>query len=245
MHQTIFSAALTAGLALASSASAADLNAYGGSKDVPAYVQSWVGFYVGASAGGLHNVVGTTENYGDGDDLYNWQYAGSSLFGSVNVGYNLQRASLVYGIEADYGFANAGGTDTATQQGFGLWEKGSEKLTALGTVRARLGYAMDKSLLYATGGFAYGNVKRTYWYWEMDSGIDESGWLTGWTAGAGFEQALTGNLAITGQFLYVDLGSSSSSADAGDYVFGFSNQEYVATLGLKYRFTGGLDASLK
>jgi opacity protein-like surface antigen len=35
-----------------------------------------------------------------------------------------------------------------------------QKLEYLGTVRARLGYAWDRTLVYGTGGLAYGGVNR-------------------------------------------------------------------------------------
>ncbi len=66
--------------------------------------------------------------------------------GGVHVGYNWQRGSIVYGVEADYSFTgieyNVFNTEIATIDG-------------LGSVRARLGYAVNDLLLFATAGFAW------------------------------------------------------------------------------------------
>ena len=55
-----------------------------------------------------------------------------------------------------------------------------------GTVRGRLGYAVDRVLFYGTGGFAYGEGRRVPVGFNGSSG----GLRAGWTAGGGVEFAL-------------------------------------------------------
>ena len=91
-------------------------------------------------------------NAGDRYDITGY----GGIFG-VNVGYNYQFAgNWVIGLEADI----AGSTlDTSFTSADVLGLK--SKLSSLGTVRGRIGYAFDRALLYATGGFAYGHVENS------------------------------------------------------------------------------------
>src|SRR5205085_386043 len=70
------------------------------------------------------------------------------------------------------------------------------KLRWLTTVRARLGYAWDRSLLYVTGGLAGGGVKSSVSVAQFVGGptlfsgsTSDTRW--GWTVGAGYEYAFT------------------------------------------------------
>ena len=98
---------------------------------------------------------------------------------------------------------------------------GSE-VTGFGTVRARLGYAWDRTLIYATGGWAYGRARNsisdirlcgvvgggTGCVWG-DGASRSLNYSSGWTLGAGLEYAFTNNLSAKIEYLYVDLGSKS------------------------------------
>ncbi len=70
------------------------------------------------------------------------------------IGYNFQRGNIVYGVELDLGEM---GLEHAKQ------EPGSSTLTnkiscgLYGDVTGRLGYAFDRTLVYAKGGFAFFN----------------------------------------------------------------------------------------
>ena len=65
--------------------------------------------------------------------------------------------------------------------------RGLSSLDFFGTVRGRLGYAFDRTLVYGTGGFAYGSgsADRSFGgYAGNDS------FRTGWAVGGGVEYAL-------------------------------------------------------
>ena len=53
-------------------------------------------------------------------------------------------------------------------------------------MRGRLGYAFDRTLVYGTGGFAYGGGGGR----QFGSGVSSNDFQTGWAAGAGVEYAL-------------------------------------------------------
>ena len=83
--------------------------------------------------------------------------------GGVQAGYNWQGigSPLVLGVETDVQAtvfrgegSNAGGDSFQSD------------LRALGTVRGRAGYAMDRALVYATGGLAYGSIDNEAHCWR-------------------------------------------------------------------------------
>jgi len=91
-------------------------------------------------------------------------------------------------------------------------------LDVFGTVRARLGYAFDRVMIYGTGGLAWGIVdaqQATNFLSPPDVGGRTSGDVNhiGWTAGAGIEWAVAPNWTIKGDYLYVDLGEENYALD--------------------------------
>ena len=150
---------------------------------------SWTGFYIGGNAG---------YGWGSGEDALG--AAGIDPKGWLaggQAGFNYQFANnIVAGIEADI----QGGDVTAAVPGL------SSTLDMFGTVRGRLGYAFGPVLPYATGGFAYGNNTLSI------PGVSQSQTLTGWTAGAGIEYALSEHWTAKTEYLYTDLGSKSYNA---------------------------------
>ena len=111
-----------------------------------------------------------------------------------------------------------------------------------GTVRARAGFAFDRALIYATGGFAYGggapgSTCSIGAFYYGDSGDDTH---TGWTLGGGVEYAFTDNLTAKVEGLYVNLDRGGN--DVFDPVSGviFPAQENiefgVVRAGLNYKF---------
>ncbi|MFG1299221.1 outer membrane protein [Xanthobacter sp. V3C-3] len=176
---------------------------------VPAPVFSWTGFYIGGSAGYAwgsgQDALGVA-----GIDPKGWLAGGQA-------GYNYQFANnVVAGIEADI----AGGGISAGAPGL------SSSLDLLGTVRGRLGYAFGPVLPYVTGGLAWGNNSISI------PGASQSQTLTGWTAGAGIEYALTEHWTAKTEYLYTDLGSKTY--DALGLSSGVTSQ--TAKVGINYKF---------
>lgn len=111
-------------------------------------------------------------------------------FAGAFAGYQYQFSNnVVLGVEADarYSF------DKTQYDRFGA---GSEMWTDWsGSVRARLGYAFDRTLLYATGGFA----AQRGWVNSTVTGLD-SDVNIGYVVGAGMEYAFTDS--VFGRFEY-------------------------------------------
>ena len=117
---------------------------------------------------------------------------------------------------------------------------GGSSLDYFGTIRARAGFAFDRALIYATGGFAYGGGDRvtcSIGAFFADCGDD---FPTGWTVGGGIEYAITNNFTVKVEGLYVNLDRGGN--DVFDPVSGviFPAQENiefgVVRAGLNYKF---------
>lgn len=198
MTKRLLLLAATASAALGvSSAFAADLPVR--SEPPPPFVPAvpiftWTGFYVGVNAGWgwrddnrtpviLTPGVGTPGLAGQldfsGDD--------GGFTGGGQIGYNYQIGSFVIGAEADIQWADTGNNQNVIftpAPGFtGVFLPGEFSSNApewFGTLRARLGFAADRFLVYATGGLAYTE--------------DNAGWV----AGGGVEWALPTNWNMFG-----------------------------------------------
>jgi outer membrane immunogenic protein len=151
----------------------------------------------------------------------------------IEVGYNFKFADRwVAGVEADAnwgGFSGSGVSNFIPNPAFTAAGLSARRdVTEFGTARGRLGFlATDSLLLYGTGGFAWGLLRESIglsWVAGGTVAIGGAGFLcgpgcgtaeayrvaTGWTAGGGFEWALTANLNLKAEYLYVNLGAGDS-----------------------------------
>jgi outer membrane immunogenic protein len=130
-------------------------------------------------------------------------------------------------VEADFNYVDlqssrGGSTTVAFFRGVtGSYNFAStSKIDWFGTLRGRLGFVpTERLLIYATGGLAYGEVKTNISNSEVFSdGVSRlflganTDVRVGWTAGAGLEYAFTSNWTLRGEYLYVDLGTSGTTA---------------------------------
>jgi outer membrane immunogenic protein len=87
------------------------------------------------------------------------------------------------------------------------------------SVRGRLGFAIDRYLLFATGGFAWGDPSNTYTILGAAPFEGNGSNASGWTAGAGLDYALTDDVFGRIEYRYTDLRTSgfvNVAADAAD-----------------------------
>ncbi len=156
------------------------------------------------------------------------------------IGYNFQfQNNVVVGGEADLDYtdfwsgsrhssnysATLSGTSTSSNT-FVSTNNFYDRIGVdwLGTVRARLGYAIGNFLPYMTAGFAYGGLSsssssQSGFQWGSSS--NSSGYLqgyganggnsvstlgVGWAAGAGGEYSFAANWSVKGEYLYTSIG---------------------------------------
>ncbi|RUW52117.1 MULTISPECIES: outer membrane protein [unclassified Mesorhizobium] len=176
---------------------------------------SWSGGYVGAQAGYAwgNARVGQTFAPGAFDD-YGWGYGPSGGFGGLYAGYDKQfDGGLVLGIEGDYSFASV--KDTTLYRAAGVDDPGFGgvlELEAVGSVRLRAGYAMDRWLPFVTGGLAMAKYKHTTVALPGGAAYaDVEDTVSGYTLGAGAEYAVTDNWLVRGEYRFADFGRHPST----------------------------------
>lgn len=173
-----------------------------------AAVANWTGFYAGGALGGGKGHSTYASPFprpvsGDAVDL------GGALAGG-QIGGDYQMGAVVIGAEASAAWANAVGSDTCfstldlgENSGFGC----ASRVTALGTVTGRLGYAFARSLLYIRGGFAWDRRSDSFNTFIFNGQtLGTAGTGTGWTLGGGLDYMLLPNLSVGLEYKHFDLG---------------------------------------
>ncbi|WID98791.1 porin family protein [Bosea vestrisii] len=163
---------------------------------------NWSGVYLGGQVGYSWGSDRASEfaTAGRAPLGRSFDYSPSSFIGGARVGFNYQLGSIVVGVEGDIEGVNAhegkgdlGGTVRVRQD----WQ---------GSVRARLGYSLDRIMVYATGGVAF--TKLEYAYVSPLAGLTETinSSRTGWTVGGGVDYAVTDNIILGVDYRYSDYG---------------------------------------
>ncbi len=204
----LFAFAVAAGQARAADAIAAPPLPPAAAETVPVF--TWSGPYLGAHTGygwgdGDASAAGASasDNF-DGWRIggfagYNWQFSSGFVAGiEGDVNYDWNKNSYPGGIDIDSGFS--------------------------GSVRARAGFAFDRALLYAAGGWTATTV-------SIDgAGLDDDDMLNGWTIGAGLDYAFTDNVFGRVEYRYNDFGHGTLDGARTDF-----NQS-VVNFGLGVKF---------
>lgn len=202
----------------------------------------WSGYYLGGYVG-----------YGRGHADVFVQDAGpasptksfGSLFGGIQAGYNyILPSRVLIGAEVDISLPNSYTSDAEVWAGTTPRSILVQQLDYIATLRGRVGYAFDKTLLYATGGLAVtsGHYVRT----DPVSGDDQSrpGLRTGWTAGAGIELAFQENWSTRFEYLYSRFGTTDVMFTNGA-AYSSSFDAHVLRVGLNRKLGASVSASSK
>jgi outer membrane immunogenic protein len=186
-------------------------------------VYNWTGIYVGVHGGG-----GWASSGGIG--MEGW-------FLGAQIGYNWQPVGSpwVFGIELDSAWADMGRTDTYATS-IGTLSAESEA-SYTGSLRPRIGYAWDRTMLYLTGGLAWMSNRLTVnsTLGGFTAGLRDTQTHFGGAIGAGAEHAFAPYLSGKLEYLYTAYGSETyfntisggTSADAGSHTL---------KVGLNYHF---------
>src|SRR5262245_38032734 len=171
-------AGIAASAALGLGALPASADGYQAKRHGYAAPYSWSGCYLGGNVGWIR-VDDDVATYPTGRYLITTTPAqraevtrstsldDNGVSGGVQVGCNLQVHSFVLGVEADYNWANLDASEVATfgptPGGFlGRTETLNFSLDRYWTIRARVGHAWDRLLVYGTGGFAGANISLSH-----------------------------------------------------------------------------------
>ena len=190
----------------------------------------WTGCYVGLNGGGGASGTNVTTAVGAGGYLggldpgeVNNDGTGSvntsNFLGGGQAGCNWQTGTIVIGLEGDFDYFHSNSNffnDTNTLPTSGNTFVIGQSLTTnyLATVRPRIGVAADRNFGYLTGGAAFTDASYTESYVDSGGGVGVatgSKFLTGWTAGAGWEYAWTDHVTIKFEYLYAAFPTTSAT----------------------------------
>jgi outer membrane immunogenic protein len=189
----------------------------------PAY--NWSGFYIGLNAG-----------YGFGDSTWNapgFTSGSFSVDGAMaggTLGWNYQIGQLVLGVEGDYDWQNVRGSSTPCA-GFAF--SCDTASNWYGTFRGRVGYALDRIMIYGTAGGAVTDVKVSASALPWTSNTE-----LGWAAGGGIEGAVTDNLTAKVEYLFTYYGSTNCTVGSCGGTATVKYSESMVRAGLNYKFGG-------
>jgi outer membrane immunogenic protein len=255
------------GVGLAVAASAADLPVYAKAPPLP---PTWTGFYVGGNVGYSWGPWDTASN----QKIFNFESTTASpkvdgVIGGLQAGYNWQfNPQWVFGIEADVQVTGEKAKQNWEDPGVpvpllppplpgdfvprvgGPASLSSEwDLPWFGTARARAGYlATPSSLLYATGGLAFGESRYKFNFSQPGAAavpaptgyaLSSSQTRVGFAVGAGAETKLDRNWSVKFEYLYVDLGTASintTDIDGQPFRVDYHVRDHIARVGLNYSF---------
>jgi outer membrane immunogenic protein len=213
--------------------------------------ETWAGPYIGIIGGAVRHDASLKNS----DCLLfidcgtNDLHDTGGTFGGV-AGWNWQQGSFVYGLEGDWSWVGAKASDSHSQPNspFSDTTIQSADVTWLATVRGRVGLAFDATLVYVTGGVAFGHVKNSFTVLNgpafgspVASAFTEDKTKVGWTAGVGLQHMFAPHWVGRAEIRYVDLGSSNVSCTSATfnctgYHGKFSNSLVMGLVGLDYKF---------
>jgi iron complex outermembrane receptor protein len=195
----------------------------------------------------------------------------NGMIAGFQGGYNWMASSwLMTGIEADIQLSTQNTTPTFICPGAicnpGIGDVApaaaaldrAQKLDWFATVRGRLGAIVTPdTLMYLTGGLAVAEIRTAGTVAGFSSSVDENGNLiatpvglgfydhrtkAGWTAGAGFETHLSGNLTGKVEYLYLDFGrvstASTNPLNSTPLAVSLDSRvtDHIVRVGLNYKF---------
>ena len=200
----------------------------------PTPVYNWTGIYVGLNGGygwGSQDPLNLITNRFDGASL---GFSGG-VFGGT-VGAQIQSGHVVLGLEADLDWAGMKGSGTFAPNVLGVPFAAVSASTNIDwetTARARVGYAQDNWLFYATGGFAILGTKAAF---TPAAGLNCGNYTLvncsgtskqfGAALGAGVEYGITQNVSAKLEYLYI----TAASLDVSHHS--------EIRFGVNYRFGG-------
>jgi outer membrane immunogenic protein len=187
----------------------------------PPPIFTWTGFYIGANGGGgwgsLRHDDGVFGNPSGG-------------LGGVTAGYNYQMNQFVIGLEGDFDWG-----DISSRRGIdAAGSFGKLNLNEFATARARAGIAMDRALLYVTGGYAGGELDSRLLDATTGSFTSDNSWRNGYAVGAGIEYAFTQNISAKAEYLFSQLGGTTIATPT--YAGRTGLDISLVRAGINYRF---------
>ncbi len=149
----------------------------------------------------------------------------NGFIGGIQGGFNYQTNNLVLGTEIDFDSfsTDSSRTSTVSYQSapqFAFTLQNETKTNWLFTARPRIGWVINKAMIYTTVGLALTNLRSENTFSDnfnspplsdaFENGIISKN-KAGWILGGGIEAALLNNLSLKAEYLFMDFGHASTS----------------------------------
>lgn len=176
---------------------------------LPPAIYDWTGLYAGLQAGYATGRSEITAFDPEDAESASLDFTVDGFVGGGHVGYLTQFGRFVVGAEGDIEYTGLEGdfTDTADDGGGSV----SVDVDVQGSLRARLGYAFDRILPYATGGLAIARMEVAFEDFEAGQVFGYDSTRVGWTVGAGVVAAVTERISAGVEYRYTDYGSAEGT----------------------------------
>jgi outer membrane immunogenic protein len=220
---------------------------------------NWSGFYVGANGGGVwapdRNIV-VNETFNN-TPFFDGAFGTRSVqggFGGAQLGYRSQHGPWVFGGEFDAMGGSVSGRSREIVSpyltaGNSITIRTDECVDFFSTLTGRVGYAFDRTLIYATAGGAVANTNLRINMMDtfgFDAAARSKGLRGGFVAGAGVEYGFNGNWSLRAEYQYIDLGNALISAreftgpvPTAFNIYNSTRINYnTIEFGVNYRFNG-------
>ena len=242
--------------AVAAPAMAADLSArpvYKAPAPVAAAVFSWTGFYLGGNLGAKWGRFDETLSGPFDSITFSRGDSNTSFVGGGQIGYLWQTGQFVFGIEGDID-ATRLRDSVRVERAFGPFVPGDTlevRNNWQSSVRGRLGWAFDRTLLYVTGGGAWANLEATGNFVPFGPTpgltVERDKTVFGWTLGGGVDYMLAGGWSLGAEYRFArfdrdnDLALGNLSVIGGTTpITATSNFDtHEVTARISYHFGGG------
>lgn len=223
---------------------------------VAAAVYNWTGFYIGGHVGGassksdfadvVNPITNTAYITVGGTDRFTVNRSG--LVAGAQAGYNWQLNSIVLGVEGDLGYLGGEGSQISVAPGANGEVVGEARGGLYATFRGRIGLAVDRLLVFATGGVIGVNTgaRVTDQFAPTTLLTNRQGFRAGWTAGGGVEYAIAQKWTLKADYLYYDLGTERLTGEMvingvpqgapNFYSWDVKNTGHIGRVGVNYMF---------
>jgi outer membrane immunogenic protein len=172
-------------------------NAFAADMTVSTY--DWTGVYAGLNVGWAHL---DPKRHPSGFI----QPESSGFLGGVRVGYNHQINQIVLGAEIDGNLTDLNKSAPCANPAYSC-NAGSDWN---GSIRARLGFAADRFMVFGTGGYAIADYRG---FTDNGTRLGSSKTLNGWVVGAGIEYAINDNVLLNLEYDHMRFGTGSIQYD--------------------------------
>jgi len=233
-------------------------------RPAPAPMFSWNGCYLGGHAGygwgrntnSFGDAIASGRTEGGGIETpefgpYNQNVNGGVIGGQLGCNYQAAN-NWVAGIEGEIFWTGMKGSITTTEDlppDPGSFSRFQTKNLWDGDIALRLGYAMDRSLLYGKVGVAWGrfNYTETHDDFPVDNACNScsvsfADTRSGLLLGLGWEYALQNNWTFKLEYDYINFGSHNipyPNASASIQSFPVHDTKNIVKVGFNYLFSTG------